>query len=46
VILRTPDYAVSSLGYSSDDEKSYRTSPDLQRQVDGIVARLLGKKAE
>jgi hypothetical protein len=46
VILRTPDYVVSSLGYSSDDEKSYRTSPDLQRQVDGIVARLLGKKAE
>ncbi len=46
VILRTPDYVVSSLGYSSDDEKFYRTSPDLQRQVDGIVARLLGKKAE
>ena len=41
VILRTPDYVVSS-----DNEKSYRTSPDLQRQVDGIVARLLGKKAE
>lgn len=46
MILRTPDYSVASLGYNVNSEQAYLRSPDLQKQTDGIVARLLGKKAQ
>ncbi|HFC6387388.1 TPA: hypothetical protein ACFNMI_000441 [Neisseria bacilliformis] len=40
LILRTPEYAVGAVKYSVNDEKAYRTAPDLQAQADGIIARL------
>lgn len=46
MILRTPDYHVANLGYNVNDEPEYRRSPNLQQQTDGIIARLLGKKAQ
>ena len=44
-ILRTPEYGVSTVGYSVSGEPQWRKSPDLQKQVDGIVARLLNRPA-
>ncbi|MGF6147284.1 Uncharacterised protein [Kingella potus] len=46
LLLRTPEYAVGAVKYSLNDEKDYRTSPNLQQQADGIIARLLGEKAK
>ena len=46
VILRTPDYSVATVGYSVNSEPEFIRSPDLQKQTDGIIARLLGKKAQ
>lgn len=46
VILRTPDYPVSTIGYNVSSDPTYRRTPDLQKQTDGIIARLLGKNAQ
>ena len=46
IILRTPDYSVASIGYKVSDDPAFRRSPDLQKQTDGIIARLLGKNTQ
>lgn len=46
LILRTPDYSVATLGYNVNGDRAYLSSPNLQRQTDGIIARLLGKNAQ
>lgn len=46
LILRTPDYSVATLGYNVSDDPAFRRAPDLQKQTDGIIARLLGQKAQ
>lgn len=46
VILRTPKYPLSTVGYNLPQESQYKTSPDLQKQTDGIIELLLNKKTQ
>ncbi|MBF0803850.1 MULTISPECIES: hypothetical protein [Neisseria] len=46
IILRTPDYGVATIGYNVSDDPAWRSMPDLQKQTNGIIARLLGKNTQ
>lgn len=43
-VLRSTKYAVSTVSYSLNDENHFRTNPDLVKQAEGVVAKLLEKK--
>ncbi|MGN6906190.1 hypothetical protein ACTHTN_19440, partial [Neisseria sp. P0015.S006] len=42
-VLRSTKYAVSTVSYSLNDENHFRTNPDLVKQAEGVVAKLLEK---
>ena len=45
-VLRSTKYAVSTVSYSLNDENHFRTNPDLVKQAEGVVAKLLEKKQQ
>lgn len=46
IILRTPDYSVATMRYNVSSDSAFRRSPDLQKQTDAIIARLMGKNTQ
>lgn len=45
-VLRSTKYAVSTVSYSLNDENHFRTNPDLVKQAEGVVAKLLEKNSK
>jgi putative lipoprotein len=45
-VLRSTKYAVSTVSYSLNDENHFRTNPDLVKQAEGVVAKLLEQNSK